>query len=90
MEWQKKTKNAFSKCVLELNFTPNSGLYFFIFRKVQNRCTLLYSGGRVGVNLDGGGVMASKQAYAHQSGGGPLHGYGAGEVGTALCTFSAP
>jgi hypothetical protein len=29
----KKTKNAFSKCVLELNFASNSGLYFFIFQK---------------------------------------------------------
>jgi hypothetical protein len=33
MEWLKKTKNAFSKCVLELDFASNSGLYFFIFQK---------------------------------------------------------
>jgi hypothetical protein len=41
MEWLNKTKNAFSKCVLEFNFAPISGPYFFI-KKSQNRCTLLY------------------------------------------------
>jgi hypothetical protein len=40
MEWlKKKNEKAFSKCVLELHFAPNSGLYFFIFKKGQNRCT---------------------------------------------------
>ena len=29
----KKTKNAFSKCILEFNFAPISGPYFFIFQK---------------------------------------------------------
>jgi hypothetical protein len=33
MEWLKKTKNAFSKCVLEFNFAPISGPYFFIKKK---------------------------------------------------------
>jgi hypothetical protein len=33
MEWLKKTKNAFSKCVLEFNFAPISGPYFFFFQK---------------------------------------------------------
>ncbi len=34
MEWLKK-KNAFSKCVLEFNFAPISGPYFFIKKKVK-------------------------------------------------------
>jgi hypothetical protein len=33
MEWLKKQKNAFSKCVLEFNFAPISGPYLFIFQK---------------------------------------------------------
>jgi hypothetical protein len=35
MEWLKKTKKAFSKCVLEFNFAPISGPYFFIKKKVK-------------------------------------------------------
>jgi hypothetical protein len=33
MEWLKKTKNAYPKCVLEFNFAPISGPYFFIYQK---------------------------------------------------------
>jgi hypothetical protein len=35
MEWLKKTKNAFSKCVLELNFASNSGLLLHFSKKVK-------------------------------------------------------
>ncbi len=39
---QKTKKNVFCKCGLDLNFASIKGSVFFIFKKSQIRCTLLY------------------------------------------------
>ncbi len=42
---RQKSKNVWSKCVLDLNFAPIKGYVFLIFfKKVKNRCTLMDSG----------------------------------------------
>jgi hypothetical protein len=41
---RQKSKNLFSKCVLDLNFTPVTGSVFLIFSlKSQIRCTLIHT-----------------------------------------------
>ncbi len=39
----KNQKNVFCKCILDFNFAPIKGSVFFISKKSQIRCTLLYT-----------------------------------------------